>query len=161
VEAALVWRVVEPLTVGISAGYLDAKYKDFKQVGSQVLADFDRSGAQMPNAPKWQLSFNANLDQPLNDKLRLVSTLLVSHTSEVLYLASALPGTLPDAVAPGYWLANLRIGLRTRDDKYGFAVVADNLFNKAYYTYGNSTSLGNSLGWGSPRIIRGEIIARF
>jgi iron complex outermembrane receptor protein len=153
--------VVDPLTISVNAGYLNAKYTDYRQSGSAVLADFDLSGQQMPNSPKLQLSFNAALDQPLNDKLRLVGNALVTHTSRVIFLPSALPGVIPDAAGPGYWLVNARIGLRTADDKFGVALVADNLFNRAYYTSGASLAVGNSLTWGDRRIIRGEVTAKF
>jgi iron complex outermembrane receptor protein len=160
-EGSLDWRVIPALTLGVNAGYLNAKFKDFKLTDSTVLAPFDSSGMQMPKAPKWQLSFNGNLDAPVSDQFRIVGNVLVSHTSSVIFLQSALPGVLPNSVGPGYWLVNARLGLKTADDKYGIAVVADNLFNKEYYTYGNSLSLGNSLTYGNPRIIRGEVTMKF
>lgn len=161
VEGSVNWRVTDPLTVGVTAGYLNAKYKDFKLIGSIALEDFDLSGQQMPKAPKWQLSFNADFDQPINDDLRLVSSLLVSHTSKVLFQTSAFPGVLPDATGPGYTLVNARIGLKTTDNKYGIALVADNLFNEAYYTFGQAGFTGVSRGWGNPRIIRGEFSIKY
>jgi hypothetical protein len=85
----------------------------------------------MPKAPKWQASFNANLDQPISNELRLLGTAVLAHTSENVFVQSSRPGVLPDASVPGYWLANMRIGLQTIDDQYGFAIAADNLFNTA------------------------------
>jgi iron complex outermembrane receptor protein len=160
-EGSIDFRVLPVLTVGVNGGYLNARFKDFKLTTSTVLAPFDRSGTQMPKAPKLQLSFNANLDAPVHDRFRVVGNVLVSHTSSVLYLQSALPGVIPDAVGPGYWTTNARIGLRTMDDKFGFAVIADNLFNREYFVYGNSLSVGNSLTYGNPRIIRGEATWKF
>lgn len=160
-EGSIEWRVLPVLTLAANGGYLNAKFKDFKLTNSTVLAPFDRSGTQMPKAPKLQLSFSAALDAPVNNRFRIVGNVLVSHTSSVLYLQTALPGVLPDAVGPGYWLTNARIGVRTMNDKYGFAVIADNLFNNEYFVYGNSLSLGNSLTYGNPRIIRGEVSVRF
>lgn len=160
-EIGVTWRVAPPLTVAVNAGYLDAKFKDFSLSGSAVIADFNLNGQQMPNAPKVQFSFNASLDQPVSDKLRLVGNVLVSHTSRIVFLPSALPGILPDAVGAGYWLVNARLGVKTTDDRFGFAVIADNLFNKGYQTSGVSLSLGNSLTWGDRRIIRAEVSAKF
>jgi iron complex outermembrane recepter protein len=161
VEGSLNWRIVRALTVGVNAGYLNARYKDFKLSGSTVLASFDRSGTVMPKAPKWQLSFTANLDQPVSDSLNLVGSLLIAHTSKVLYAQSANPLTLPDATGPAYWLANMRMGVKTADEKYGFAVVADNIFNTIYYVNSSSTGSGNTRLPGNPRIIRGEFTVKF
>jgi iron complex outermembrane receptor protein len=160
-EASVNWRVSDPLTVGVNAGYLNAKYEDFSLSGSSVLADFDLSGKQMPKAPKWQLGFNANLDQPITADLRLVGSLLVSYSSEAIIQSSSQPGVLPDAVRPSYTLVNARIGVRTGDDRYGFAIVGDNLFNEDYFQFGASNVAGNTLGHGKPRIIRAEITANF
>ena len=160
-EGSIDWKVLPVLTLGVNGGYLNAKFKDFKLTTSTVLAPFDRSGTQMPKAPKLQLSFNAGLDAPVRDALRVVGNVLVTHTSSVLYLQSALPGVIPDAIGPGYWLTNARIGVRTADDRYGIALIADNVFNRQYFVYGNSLSVGNSLTYGNPRIIRGEVTAKF
>jgi hypothetical protein len=154
--------VVPALQVGINAGNLNAKYKSFKLVSSSVLDPFDLSHTQMINSPKFQGSFTANLDAPVTSQFRVVGSLLVQRTSKVLYQVSGLPGVIPDAVGKGYWLTNARIGLRTTDDKYGIAVYANNLFNNAYQTFGNSNA-GNAtqLNWGQPRIIGVEVSAKF
>jgi iron complex outermembrane receptor protein len=161
VEAGATWRVADPLSISVNAGYLNAKYQDFRQSGSAVIADFDLSGRQMTNAPEFQFSANAALDTPLNDRLRLVGNVLASHTSEVLFQPSALPGVLPDAVGPAYWLVNARIGVKTADGRFEVAAVANNLFNQGYFTAGNTLAVGNDLAWGDPRIIRGEVTIRF
>jgi outer membrane receptor protein involved in Fe transport len=91
-----------------------------------------------------------------------VGNVLASHVSRVIYIQSGLPGVLPDAAQPGYWLANLRLGVRTSDDKWGFSFYADNIFNKAYFVYGSSSSsTGNQYNWGKPRVMGGEIDVKF
>ena len=127
-----------------------------------VLANFDLSGQQMINSPKLQLSFRANLDQPLNDKFNLIGSVLFSHTASILFQQSGLPGVLPDVTQPAYSLVNLRLGVRTADDHYELSVDADNVFDQAYTVNGSSSaSGGNVFQWGNPRIVRGEIIAKF
>lgn len=161
VEGSASWRIAPPLTIGAAAGYLNAKYKDFRLVNSIVLQDFDQSGLRMPKAPKWQLSFTADLDQPVSADYRVVANLLVSHVSQVLFQRSATPAFTPDAVGPAYWLTNARIGVRTTDDRFGVALVADNLFNERYLVYGQSFATGVNGGWGNPRVVRGEFTVRF
>jgi iron complex outermembrane receptor protein len=161
-EGSATWRVNHAVTVGANVAYLNAKYKTFAFT-SDVLEHFDLSGQTMLNSPKWQLSFTGDVDQPINDQFRLVANTVISHLSSVIYQPSAVPALFPDATGDGYWLMNLRVGVRTTDDKYGVAVFANNLFNRGYVTYGSSSAAtgGNVLTWGNPRIVGVEVAAKF
>jgi iron complex outermembrane receptor protein len=164
VEGGINWRVIQPLTVGVNAGYLNAKYKSFDVPASNpILEPFNLSGQRMPNSPTAQYSFTGNLDQPILDgKLHLIGSALVSYVSQVIFIQSGLPGVLPDAIGPSYWLANLRAGVKTPDDKIEVVVYANNVGNSVYYTYGSSAaSTGTILNWGNPRIVGGEVTLRF
>ncbi len=161
-EETLDWRLFAPLTVSVSAGYLNAKYTNFALANSAQLEPFDLSGSTMLNSPKLQANFRAEYQQSLNGQLRLVANALEAYVSHVLFAQSGLQGVLPDAVGPGYWLTNLRLGIQTTDEKYSAALYAKNLFKREYYTYGSSAAAyGNLLDYGDPRIIGGEITARF
>ena len=163
-ETSVTWKVNHAITLGANAGYLNAKYKSFSvndTSADPVLANFNQDGQQMPNSPKWQMSFTGDVDQPINDQYRFVATALVSHLSSMVFLQSDLPGTLAQPSQPGYWLVNGRVGVRTTDDRYGLAIFANNLFNKGYLTYGSSSALGNQLTWGTPRIVGAEVTAKF
>lgn len=162
-EASVTARVADPVTLNASVGYLNAKYKDFRiPPGNPVIAPFDLSDTRMINSPEWQFSFGADLDQPVSDSLRVVGNFLVSYTDEVIWQQSGLPGVLPDSIGPDYWLVNARLGVRSTDDKWELAVYAKNLFNSAYTTFGNSSSsYGNILAWGDPRIIGAEARMKF
>ena len=59
--------------------------------GSTVLDSFDLSHTQMINAPKFQASFSANLDQPISGDFRLVANVLVSRTSSQIGSTRAAP----------------------------------------------------------------------
>jgi iron complex outermembrane receptor protein len=161
VEGSLDWRVARPLTVGLTAGYLNARYKKFGNSDPTVLATFNLDGTRLTNAPETQYSFNANFDQPITPQLRLVASTLITHTANFLWEQSGNPGVIPDVTQDAYWLVNARIGVRTQDDKLGLSVYANNLFNSAYTTYGSSAALtGDLLNWGNPRIVGVEITAR-
>jgi iron complex outermembrane receptor protein len=161
-DGSITWRVNRPLTLGANVAYLDAKYKTFA-FSSAVLEAFDLSGKTMLNSPKWQTSFTADVDQPINDQFRFVANGVVSHLSSVIYQPSAVPALFPDAIGDGYWLMNMRVGVRTTDDRYGVSIFANNLFNRGYVTYGSSSAAtgGNVLTWGNPRVVGGEITAKF
>jgi iron complex outermembrane receptor protein len=154
IEGTLDWRVLPTLTLGVNAGYLNAKYKNFSRPADAILDAFDYSGTRMTNSPKLQASFSANLDQPVTSGLNLTANVLVNHTSAVLWQLSGLQGVLPPATDNGYWLTNARIGIKTSDDRFGLSLFANNLFNTPYTTFGNSNA-GNAtqMGWGNPRII--------
>ena len=163
VEGTLDWHVAKPLTLGVSAGYLNAKYVNFELgvTNPQVLEPFNLSGTRMTNAPKFQLSLSANVDQPISSTLRVVGNVLVNRTSGVLW-SQAGASYLPEASDPGYWLANARLGLRTTNNEYGIAVFADNVFNSRYTTYGSSAAAtGTELNYGNRRIIGVEATAKF
>jgi outer membrane receptor protein involved in Fe transport len=117
----------------------------------------------MPNSPTTQVSFTGRLDQPLTgDRFRLVGNVVISHISSVIFSQSGLPGVLPDAVGPAYWLANLRAGIKTADDKFEVALFINNVTNAAYYTYGSSAAAtGTIANWGNPRVIGGEVALHF
>ncbi len=162
-EASITARVSDALTLGASVGYLNAKYKSFLVPASNpVLEAFDLSNTRMINSPEWQVSLNADLNQPINDRLTLVGNVVAGYTSEVLWQQSGLTGFLPDAVGPSYWLVNARLGVKSSDDKWELAVYAKNLFNQNYTTFGGSTATyGNILIYGDPRIVGAEAIFKF
>lgn len=161
IEGSLTWQALDALTLGVNAGYLDAKYIKY-QINSAVLAVDNLDNTRMINSPELQMSMSADLDQPVNDRFRLVGSAVVSHISEVLFQPTGLRGVLPDAAGPGYWVVNGRLGMRTADDRFGFAVYANNIFNEGYFVTGNSSStFGTNLGWGNPRIIGAEVTAKF
>jgi len=162
VEGTLSWRVTSPITVGVSAGYLNAKYKTFENNDPTVLETFNLSGTRLPNAPQLQASVTGNYDQPITQSLRLVANVLVSYTSGILWTDSGLPGVLPNVGQSAYTLTNARIGIRTVNDRYGVSVFGNNIFNTAYTTYGSSAATtGNLLTWGNPRIVGVEGTVKF
>jgi iron complex outermembrane receptor protein len=162
VEGTLNWRITSPITVGVSAGYLNAKYKTFENTDPTVLETFNLSGTRLPNAPELQASIYGNYDQPITQSLRLVGNVLVSYTSFILWTDSGLPGVLPDVGQSAYTLVNARIGIRTTNDRYGVSVFGNNIFNTAYTTYGSSAATtGNLLTWGNPRIVGVEGTVKF
>jgi iron complex outermembrane recepter protein len=170
-EASANYRVIDPVTVGVNVGYLNAKYTNYSLpvTTPQVLTPADLTGTVMTNAPKWQLSFTANLDQPISGNLHLIGNVLTTYISKVLYDQSDLPCTggavypacLPDAVGPSYWLTNLRIGVKTANDKLALTFFANNVFDRPYYTYGASDGNGNDLIWGAPRIVGAQVTAKY
>lgn len=161
VEETFEVLAVRGLTLGLNADYLNAKYVNFAIANNAVLANFNLDGQTMTNSPAIQLGMTASLDEPLTDRLDLVGNLLESYTDSVIFGVSDAPGILPTPGSPPYWITNLRLGVKTSDGKYSLAFFARNLFNRAYFTQGTSTGLGNQYIWGNPRVLGGEVTARF
>ena len=161
-EETLQMRVAPPLTLGLNAGYLNAQYQNFQIANNPVLADFNLDHTTMINAPKWQISATASLDQPLTGELHLIGTYLESYTGAVNYGPSGNPGILPVPEGWAYWLANLRFGIGAADNRWSFQFFANNLFNRSYITDGQSAAAtGDQLIWGYPRIMGGEVTFKF
>jgi iron complex outermembrane recepter protein len=161
-EGSVTWRVAHPLTLGANVGYLNAKYLTFELgANSNGLSAFNYSGQTMLFSPEWQGSLNATFDQPITDKLHLTGNLLWSYISRTVFFNSALAPYIPDPVQPGYSLTNIRFGIQTADQRVGFNVYANNVFDKGYTVFGGSSALGNQFTWGNPRIVGGEVTMKF
>lgn len=162
-EASVTARLADPLTIGGAIGYLNARYKNGFGVptSNPVLEPLDLSRQRMINSPKWQLSFSADLDQPVTAGLRAVGNVVAARTSRTIWNYRGA-SYLPDIVEPGYWMVNARLGLRTSDSGYELAVYAKNLFNKGYSTFGaSSAGSGSVLAWGDPRVVGVEGTFKF
>mgnify|MGYP001765944540 CR=1 FL=1 len=161
-EIGLVAKVAEPLTLNASAAYLNAKYKRLSIANNPVLEDFNLNGTRMLNSPKWQFAFGADLDQPMDDGWRMIGNVTGAYTTKTLWQQSGLPGVLPDVYGPKYLLVNARMGARSADESWEFAIYAKNVFNKEYTTFGGSTAAyGNIFGYGDPRIVGAEVSYKF
>jgi iron complex outermembrane receptor protein len=159
-EGSVAWRVIRPLTLTANAAYLDARYRSFSNADGQVLATFNFDGRPMINSPKWQMAFTASLDQPITGNLNLTGTWQTAYTANVTTAYTVYPG-VPDGFIPQYWLTNVRIGVKTPDDRYQFSIFANNVMDRAYYTFASISTLGGNALWGNPRIVGGEVQVKF
>jgi iron complex outermembrane receptor protein len=159
-EGSVAWRVVRPLTLTANAAYLQAKYRSFSNSDGSVLATFNFNGNRMINSPRWQMAFTAGLDQPITGNLNLTGTWQTAYTSDVVTAYTVYPG-VPNGFIPQFWLTNLRIGVKTPDDRYQFSIFANNAFDRAYYTFNSISGLGSNALWGNPRIVGGEFHVKF
>jgi outer membrane receptor protein involved in Fe transport len=80
------------------------------------------------------MAFTARLDQPITGNLNLTGTWQTAYTSDVTTTYTSFEG-VPNAVIPQYWLTNVRIGVKTSDDRYQFSIFANNVFDRAYATF--------------------------
>jgi iron complex outermembrane receptor protein len=159
-ESSLTWRVTSPFTLGVNASYLNARYKQFGNSDGAVLNTFDFSGRKMLFSPTWQLALTGDVDYPINDRCNFIANALVSYTDDIKFFNSAVQG-IPDPIQPAYWLTNVRVGMRTSDDRYRVTLFANNLFNRGYVTLGQASAFGDLYRWGNPRIVGIEVRAKY
>lgn len=157
-EANLDWRVAPGVSFNANIGYLDAKYKDFSFAGAPDVAvlGFNYDGQRMLYAPKWQGGASLHVDRPISDKLNVEGTVLYSYSSSYDVDLNA-PLTSQDA----YSLVNLRVGVKTSDDRIGVYLNARNVFNTFYAAFGQRDAVGSEQLPGAPRVITGEVQFKF
>lgn len=160
-EGSVAWRVMRPLTLTANAAYLDARYRSFSNSDGAVLNTFNFDGRRMVNSPKWQMAFTASLDQPITGDLNLIGTWQTAYTSDVTTSYSTYGPGVPDGFIPQYWLTNVRIGVKTPDDRYQLSIFANNVMDRAYFTFASNSGLGTNALWGNPRIVGAELQVKF
>jgi iron complex outermembrane receptor protein len=112
------------------------------------------SGAEIPRAPKWNLSGGFAYESPLTDTLKLGLSVDANYSSSFLTDATSAP----DGRMPKYALldASLRVG--DADDKWEVALVGRNLTDKYYYVASTDVPFTGS-GTGTPAGVRGDRFA--
>ncbi len=108
-------------------------------------------------APKWQGGGSIAYDQPVNDQFRLKGNILASYISRHYF--TALEQNTADQ--SGYAIVNVRVGVATIDDKYSLSLFANNLFDKRFYVFGATSSVGDFQTPGNPRLFGATLEAKF
>jgi iron complex outermembrane recepter protein len=156
-EASINWRVTSALTLSGNVGYLNAKYQTAFFAGNALVLGRNASGNDMILAPKWQGGAQLSYDQPVSDDWRVKGNVLFSFISRHYFSTDENP----TADQPGYKTVNVRIGTVTVDDRIGFYLFANNLFDKRYFVFGSASGLSSFEVPGNPRIFGATIEAKF
>lgn len=174
IEADFSWATpLKGLRIDGSVGYLNAKFKSFKNaqlgnfndqcrvtVGQAPVAggarDCDLSGQKLPLASKWTVSLGAEYAVGLTDNVDAFIGGDMSYRSSTspsltLFALGGANGTYPYATSP-YTVFNLRAGIdagRWRIDAY-----AQNILNKNYFTTASASgAIDGYRVTPSPRVI--------
>lgn len=149
VEVETRFRPIAPLTLALSAGYLDAKFGSFPDAviyGVPV----DLSGLPLPNSPKWTGSATAQWTQGFgrdsNWYVRWDEVYRASSFSN-LEAVGAVPLGLPSFPfeMPSFAVANFNAGVTV--SQFTLSGSVDNAFDKEYYT-----GTGDHFGFGGVRV---------
>jgi iron complex outermembrane receptor protein len=133
--AELEFRAVpaDGLTLGVTVGYLDAKFKDYivPNIGGGVI---DKSDFELRRAPKWTLALNGVYEYPLPNDATLVFTANYAYKSDYFIVANTLSSA---AVNPGlvksHGLLDLSVNYET--EFWSLSLFGKNLTNESYFMH--------------------------
>ncbi len=127
-EAELVVVPTENLFISMGLGYLESEIKDFESLGQ------DFSGNELARTP--ELSFNAlvSYDFVLTGGAVITPQIDASYTGDHYFSTENDPLAQQDA----YWIANMRLGYVSPDERYEVAMRVNNLFDEEYNVNINS-----------------------
>ena len=160
VEADVLYRLTEALTISGAFAYLDATYKSFPNAGCNIEQDFihqasendvpdwdktgcvqDLSGAQLQFAPEYTANIGVTYETELTAGL-LLSAGLDYNWSDDVVVAADMDEKL---IQQSYGKLNGRIAL-AGNDQWQIALVGKNLTDEETFMWGNDVPLG-SLGF--------------
>ncbi|MFT4025654.1 MAG: TonB-dependent receptor [Novosphingobium sp.] len=124
-EADITWAPTPELRISTAFNYMDGKIVNYVVVpGGQ-----DNNGKRLPNAPSFTWNTMVSYTFPeRGDNWRPFIQAEANYQSRVYFEIQ----NNPINSQAGYWLANLRVGARSHDERWEFAAYARNLFNKTY-----------------------------
>ena len=114
----------------------------------------DLSGAEIPRAPKWNLSGGLSYEAPLGEALKLGLSVDANYTSSMLTDATSAP----DGRMPKYALLDASARVGQANDQWEVALVGRNLTNKYYYVATTDVPFTGS-GTGTDAGVRGDRFA--
>lgn len=141
-EIDIAARPADGLTLGLSATYLDAKIKRFNGiVGAGVDENGLRfpifasyGGAELPFAPKWQMSANFRYETPLTESLNIFFGGNVSAQTKSYAVPVITAVDKQDYKLGGRALFGGNIGLGAPDGRWNAMIWGKNILNKYYRT---------------------------
>lgn len=135
VEASLVLRPVQGLTLDASGTYIDTKVTRYVGVTINSVPNFDFAGTAFNFTPKWSINAGANYTQSLSadlDGFVGVNYAYRSKTSAV-FAPVGIPN-LSIYDIPSYSLVDAQLGVKNPDGKWKAWIWGKNIFNKYYWT---------------------------
>lgn len=128
-EVQLIFEPVSGLTFNGGATYVDSRildsFIDFTPLGVQQ----QMAGDAFPLTPKWQLTGDVQYDVPVSDSINVFVGANATYQSKT----NAALGNVPLFDVRAYTLADVRIGLHDRDDRWRLTAFVQNVGNTYYW----------------------------
>ena len=167
VDLDVTFALTRELRLAAGGGYLDARFRSFPSGsiyvpsgGSYVVQQSDLSHTRLPYSPKWSGYVSATYSAPLNDRLKLDMTGLLSYSDDYDFIPAA-GGPLRHDKQDDLTRINLTGGITTADDRWRFAFYVENLTNKRYFNARLPVGFGDQELVALPRTYGGSIEFRF
>lgn len=160
VEVDATYRAGHGLILNYSGAYTDAHYDSFVGatcysgqtaatgcITANGASSQNLSGARLPSAPVWKMTFSVDKRTALNDNLDL-------NLGGVLTYQTGLnfdPNKNPGAFQPQYAILNLSAGVASKNDRWSLTAFVNNVTDKLYYS--SISDLGGR--WGNKAVFSG------
>ena len=133
-EMEMKWNVTEGLNLNLGVAYLDTEITEFMDVdifqsSFQNEVFFDASGAELGNAPNWQVNGSLNYQRPISDSLVLLAGIDFSYKDDNKGSLDEMDGFL----ISDYTLMNARVGIEHDDGRWGVTVWSRNITDEYYW----------------------------
>lgn len=123
-ELDLAWNTSSGLTSLLSAGFLDTEYVNFQSVSPEG----DLSGNRLPAASRWTFSGLLRYETGVSDRVDAYGQIDASYRTKAFFETKNTERLSQD----GYGLVNLRLGVRSSDERWDIAAWIDNALDKEY-----------------------------
>lgn len=148
VESQIAARLSDELSVSANLAYIDATFTDFPAApcyageptvpagtaparNTCVGGLFQSlTGAQLPNAPKWNAALMARYSHDLSGDRKVFANAAYRYRSK----ANFSTVLLPRAEQSGYGVADLQVGYGAQDGRWAIKGYVNNVFDKSYVT---------------------------
>lgn len=140
-EAELWWRPAAGLDLRLGLGLLDTEI-------TKSVVDGVTTGSELPNAPDFTANAMIRYEWPISSGLNADVMFAANHQGDLTFDVVRNP---VEAREDGYWLADARIGIGSKDDRWNIALWGRNLTDERYRTQVLFSSVGFGESYGSPR----------
>jgi iron complex outermembrane receptor protein len=123
-ETGATWHPIHDFSVGLSGGYLNAKWKTATVFGAPI------NGNTIPNSPEVTGVLNLHYTRPIFSKLQLDANVDMSYTDAMWW---DLPNT-PGSKEPPYWIGNTRLTIGPEQRTWQLALRVSNILGAKYWT---------------------------
>jgi iron complex outermembrane receptor protein len=162
IESELWWRATDNLTLGLTAGYVDATYDNYKNTFCKVIGmdgtqedpgcvngAGDLSGQRLERTPKFESTLTADWTSPLTASTRLLVSGAVSYSSDYFVTQEMSPLFKQDA----FTKVDLRVGVADNDDQWEVALIGRNLTDELTINHASNVLRANAVSVSTPRYV--------
>ena len=140
-EFDLIWKAAEGLDIRLGLGLLDTEITD------SILDPYVATGSKLPNAP--ELNFNALVSYEWSLGGNLLADIIfdTAYKDDVIYDIVRQP---PEAREDGYWISNIRGGIKSVNGTWGVYLWGRNITDEVYRTQVLTSTVGFGENYGLP-----------